>query len=609
MRKRLRFVALLLFASVPAAFAQLDQQFWFAAPDISTQHREDDRPVRFRISTLEEPAEVRVSMPANPSFQTRILTLAANSTATVVINNPSQYENTPPNQVLNKGFLITSTALVSAFYEVGELWNVDIFALKGQNALGQEFILPNQTIWNVGGPYTDAHSSVTLVATEDNTVVTFIPSRSVIGHGSQDTVTLILDRGETYSNYARRTGPVSLNGSIITANKPIAVTISDDSIVLNGCRDLAGDQLVPIGVLGEEHIVAKGALEADERLFITATEDGTKVYINGNQAPLDTLGRGQTLSYRVDDLTYVRTSAPAYVMHYTGVGCEVGAALIPSINCKGSNQVGFTRSSEEEFYMTVLVRQGGEQSFTLNGDASLLPPSSFVPVPGTNNEWLISSRAYSLSDMPAGRSYLLRNEQFSFQLGILDGGPGTGTRYGYFSNFASLFIGDDFTLCTGAERVIVPKGEPGASYLWSDGSTDPTLTVRTAGDYWVSMTNASGCVLTDTLSVDVNPESFLALDTLVGGCNGETVMVDPGVHASYQWSNGTRRRRLSTRSAGIYSVEVINANGCIDQDSVEVVFQEKHAVDLGPDVLVCPDVPDLAPLPSVCRLPQTIDRL
>ncbi|MEM9329224.1 MAG: gliding motility-associated C-terminal domain-containing protein, partial [Bacteroidota bacterium] len=33
------------------------------------------------------------------------------------------------------------------------------------------------------------------------------------------------------------------------------------------------------------------------------------------------------------------------------------------------------------------------------------------------------------------------------------------------------------------------------------------------------------------------------------------------------------------------------ANGCIDQDSVEVVFQEKHAVDLGPDVLVCPNVP------------------
>ncbi len=585
------FLWLFLLISGQVAFAQLDQEFWFAAPDISNQHQGDDRPVRFRMSTLDEPATIRLSMPANPSFQTRIVELAANSTATIQLDNPLEYENTPPNQISNKGFRVTSTTSISCFYEVGELWNVDIFALKGRNALGQEFIMPNQTFWGISGTLSDAHSSLTVVAVEDRTVVTIIPTQPVVGYPANDTITVILNRGQTFSTHSLNHFPgSSLNGTVITANKPIAVTLSDDSLFASsgGCFDLAGDQIVPVGVLGEEHVIAKGALNQDERLFITAVKDSTVLFINNVGAPVDTLNRGETYTHLVSAITYVKTSAPVYVMHYTGIGCEIGAALIPSINCKGSNQVGFTRSSEEEFYMTVLVRRGGQHSFSLNGGSQGIPSGSFTPVPGTDGEWMISSLRYELNTMPAGRSFLLRNEEYSFQLGILDGGPGTGTRYGYFSNFASLFIGDDFTLCTGAERIIVPKGEAGASYLWSDGSTGPSLTVSEAGDYWVTMTNSSGCTLTDTLTVDVNPESFLDLDESMGGCEGDVVTVDPGVHASYEWSNGTRNRFLRTSTPGIYSVEVINANGCLDRDTVEVSFQEKHDVDLGMDQFVCP---------------------
>ena len=593
MRKKLHFTGLALFLYCNSVFAQLDQEFWFAAPDISRQHQQDDRPVRFRMSTLDEGATIQISMPANPGFTRRTVTIGPNETSTVTLSNPGQYENSSPNQVLNKGFLVTATAPISCSYAVGERWNVDIFALKGRNALGQDFIMPTQNFWNTASSYSDARSSLTLVATENRTVVTIIPSERVVGYAAGDTITLILDRGETYTNYLSTgsRGP-SLNGSIIKSNKPIAVTASDDSMQsrVGGCRDLAGDQLVPIGVLGKEHIVAKGALREDEKLFITAVHDSTQIFINGNPQPLDTLHEGETYTYDVVGLTYLQSTEPVYVMHYTGIGCEIGGALIPSINCKGSSQVGFTRSSGEEFYLTVLVPRGGEQFFTVNGNGSALPSDSFVPVPGTNSEWMISSRSYSLSEMPVGRGYLLRNEEYSFQLGILDGGPGSGTRYGYFSNFASLFIGDDFTLCTGADREIFPKGEPGASYLWSDGSTASTLTVSEPGDYWVSMTNSSGCTLTDTLTVQVNPADFLRLDSLTGGCTGDLVTVDGGVQASYEWSNGTNSRFLQVQEPGIYSLEVIDANGCVDQDSVEVQFQERHQVNLGPNQTVCSGV-------------------
>ncbi|MFM7728833.1 MAG: hypothetical protein ACKO7B_19190, partial [Flavobacteriales bacterium] len=41
------------------------------------------------------------------------------------------------------------------------------------------------------------------------------------------------------------------------------------------------------------------------------------------------------------------------------------------------------------------------------------------------------------------------------------------------------------------------------TYSWSDGSTGQTLDVTAAGTYYVSVTNASGCVGTDTVNISV----------------------------------------------------------------------------------------------------------
>ena len=138
---------IILLVGMQPLIAQQDTEFWFAAPDASATH--EDTPVRIRISTGDEPAQVTVSQPANSSFTYINLSVAANSTETVdLTSRKSMVEHSESDSVINKGIRITSSSLITAYYEVGQTFNIDIFTLKGKNALGQHFVIPGQTFWS-----------------------------------------------------------------------------------------------------------------------------------------------------------------------------------------------------------------------------------------------------------------------------------------------------------------------------------------------------------------------------------------------------------------------------------------------------------------------------
>jgi gliding motility-associated-like protein len=582
-------VAILAFLLSHSLLAQRDTTFWFVAPDVSLIH--EDRPVRFRISTGAEPTTVKVSQPANPSFSPVSISIPANSTRTHTFQNfqLSQIENSPPNQILNKGFLIESTALVTVYYEVGFSNNIDIFTLKGRNSLGQHFVIPGQNFWR--NQVSDSYSSFELIATLDKTIIAIIPNINIVGHQAGDTIKLFLNKGQTYSARAiSQEAQNTLAGSLVLSNKPIAITLSDDSIFGNTCYDLAGDQLVPIGILGKEYVVQRGELDANEneRIFITSVYDNTSIKINGVEMGNPMMAR-DIRGFETSERNYIETSEPVYLMQYTGIGCEIGAALIPSINCKGSNQIAFTRSGNDSFFVNLIVKNGGQSQFKLNGSSNLISSNNFSSVPGTNNEWLSAKIPYSTAQIAPESPNIITNENFSFQLGFLDGGRRSGARFGYLSNFSSLFIGDDITLCEGEKRTISPKGDPDAEYTWSDGSTGSFLEVSEPGKYWVKTINNSGCELRDTLEVRINPSNFLDLNKTISVCRGDHATLDAGNHFGFLWNNGFTGRRLNTLVKGNYTVDVTNFNGCVDRGFFEVILVDPPALNLGQDIIECPD--------------------
>ncbi len=318
----------IMLMQVLSIHAQTDTEFWFVAPEITEGHGifPGGEPVYFRVSALELDAEVRIYQPANNAGMDTTFMVPAKSTVSIDASPwINDLENKPGDLVLNKGVHITSSNLITVYYDEDEFYNQDIFALKGRNALGFEFYTPFNSVWGNGTSYSPkAYSSIDIVATEDNTVVTITPTAAVVGHGAGSTFSVTLNKGETYSCLAAsQTAAGHLGGTHITSTKPIAVTIKDDSVhgTPQGCKDLIGDQTVPIvnadgnPIVGFEYIVMRGKINlinpnaatpdpdgipTGERIFIMATEPNTQVFIDG--VLLTTIGiPGEQAVYEISE--------------------------------------------------------------------------------------------------------------------------------------------------------------------------------------------------------------------------------------------------------------------------------------------------------------------
>ncbi len=137
-------------------------------------------------------------------------------------------------------------------------------------------------------------------------------------------------------------------------------------------------------------------------------------------------------------------------------------------------------------------------------------------------------------------------------------------------------LGADISICPGTTATLAPVPEVG-HYLWSTGDTTATITVATAGTYWLQITNGSGCTATDTVEVHVfdQPTVNLGPDTAI--CSGELLTLDAGPAATYLWSTGQTTRTIQVLEAGAYTVSITNANGCTATDQVVVTYNN----DLG----------------------------
>lgn len=153
---------------------------------------------------------------------------------------------------------------------------------------------------------------------------------------------------------------------------------------------------------------------------------------------------------------------------------------------------------------------------------------------------------------------------------------------------------DSLTICSGdvGMATAVPSGGTPISYLWSDGSTLPTVSVTTGGTYVVWVVDAIGCVATDTLIVteEFVPAGLAGPDTLL--CpwlptytTGAAAI--PGfTYNWYETSNpGTTLATTSQFTLPLVSgdstsltLEVTSPNGCMATDVVEILVEEIDTV-------------------------------
>lgn len=626
----------------PVAQSQVDSVFWFAAPWVTPSHA-GNTPVKLRISSFNTTTTVTISQPAGT--YTNTITIPPNSLASVDLSSiVGTLESKPADTPLNYGIKIKADTLITVVYEILTSGNnPETYSLKGSNGLGTEFVTPFETIWpNWHMPAGDIQPKqiFCIVATENNTKVWITPRTDIVGHPAGVTYSIILNKGQTYtaqnvSQDIEQAGK-SLSGSIIVANKPISVTISDDSVVgtPRTCKDIMGDQIVPVNVVGTDYIVNKGSMYSNvsEGLFVVATQNYTQVVVTDNGGTTThMLNRGDTWHYPItDSLSFVQATKPIYVLQATGFGCELGSAILPPINCAGSAQVAFTRTNSQGFFLNILCPTSATGNFKLNGSTTLVPASAFHTVPGTGGAWSGAQIQFNTTNIPTNSSNLLINSSDFFAMGVINGGQTTGCYYHYMSSFLRrTFVeaGLDTTLCNGTSTIDLGGTVKGATTtgVWTvvsgtgtfQNATDlntvytPSTSDFAQGELTFVLSSTGSCNPTrDTMKVTFVQSPIVTADAGQIYCKNNippiTISGNVQFAATGTWSGGNggsfgnpnsltttytpSQNEINADSVALYLTSAGNMFSCAnDVDTLIIRFTPKPDVNAGPDIFICSD--------------------
>ncbi|MGE0567553.1 MAG: gliding motility-associated C-terminal domain-containing protein [Bacteroidia bacterium] len=421
--------------------AQIDTSFWFVAPEVPPALT--NNPVELRICSYTQPTTVRVRQPANAGGVNLTFTLAANTCTTVNMTaSITAIINTPANTITDKGLYISSTENVSAYYVVGSGNNKEMASLKGSRAVGYDFFTPFPTDLPtlVTGPIV-GDVAFDIVATESGiTTVLITPKANCIGRAKNVTFAINLNQGETFSMKDLGTvSPTEMAGSIVSADKKIAVTISGAVGNSTVCPSFYTDQITNTSNLGTEFVVHNTGSSPD-KAYILSPVNGCSLTVTtstGTAFWLINSGETFTLSNSGADFSHIKTDKPVYVLQTAGFGCNMSAAQVAPAYCAGSYTTSFTRVSTDSMFVNIFTRAGFQNTFTLTVNSVPVPvlASSFTVVPGSSNNLVGARLFFTNAQIPVNAHCKLENANDIFGCIVNNGSTLGGAASAFVTEF------------------------------------------------------------------------------------------------------------------------------------------------------------------------------
>ena len=153
----------------------------------------------------------------------------------------------------------------------------------------------------------------------------------------------------------------------------------------------------------------------------------------------------------------------------------------------------------------------------------------------------------------------------------------------------SCFNGSD-----GFATVAIEGGMPPYDISWSSGATTEVAENLTAGTYFVYVKDFYGCEVSGQVTIE-QPEALVIniVDTVAPTCydatNGSlSVEIAGGIPPyTYLWNIDETSLSLDDLGEGTYTLEVVDAIGCIASKAIELTAPYPSAVDLGADRTLC----------------------
>lgn len=278
------------------------------------------------------------------------------------------------------------------------------------------------------------------------------------------------------------------------------------------------------------------------------------------------LSQMQTLDVQTPEATYLWQD-----------GSTIG---VYSVEMPGTYAVTVNSSCGIASDTVIFIDMGTLPPVDLGADLQLCPGETVLldaTSPGVNYEWQDGSQGPTLSVSTPGTYAVTISsdcEQRSDEVEISYYAPITANL-----DENSLCLGDSFEW---------DVNTPDATYLWQDGSMEPTYQVREPGSYALTIsTPCETAVLEQEVSLVVQHVGVnLGADTLL--CAADSlVFILVNEAASYQWQDGSSDSIFIVKTPGTYSVTATNACGAAS-DTVLVNFRDALFIDLPSDTFLCP---------------------
>ncbi len=226
------------------------------------------------------------------------------------------------------------------------------------------------------------------------------------------------------------------------------------------------------------------------------------------------------LSFTIDDL---QTGCEESYQRFIYVGAVASATGLP--------EVRFLCFSGDTVLLNAIVPEQVSYQWSTSATDGLIS----VSTPGTYSVTLLSPGGCSFSD----------TVEVAFEPHDLNLGP------------------DTFTVCGQAVLDASYPGDGDGLFVWQNGSTGPTFTATSSGDYFLHRKTPSGCLQKDSLFVNVRPlPSRGSLPDEIGGCPGDEVVLNTGnLNATHLWSTGETSPSIVVSEPDTYSVQM-TGGGC-----------------------------------------------
>jgi gliding motility-associated-like protein len=156
-------------------------------------------------------------------------------------------------------------------------------------------------------------------------------------------------------------------------------------------------------------------------------------------------------------------------------------------------------------------------------------------------------------------------------------------------------LGQDTTFsCDNGPITLLPQTN-GDDFLWSDGSTDTSLTVTEPGIYSLTVTADCG-MISDTIEVDELTDSVVvSINGPTTLCTGDTATftATANISGTFEWSTGDTLPAIQVEEGGLYTVLFTDLCGRQETDTLLLNVLDVPPILLNVPEALCPD--EMAP--------------